>query len=81
MSEDTKDVDNRLKASQERRRKRVRELRREADRQDAGLFLQMTIEADLIDRGELDEDEYVKLERDADGNTVVSKVKIDDEVK
>lgn len=41
----------------------------------------MTIEADLIDRGELGEDEYVKLERDADGDTVVSKVKIDDEVK
>lgn len=75
MLEDTKDAEDRLKAL------RLRERRREADRRCAGLFLQMLITNDLIDRGELGEDEYVKIERDADGNLVVRKVKIDDEVK
>lgn len=77
MSEDTqKDIDNRLKAL----RARIRMRRRKAHQQDAGLFLQMTITADLIHRGELGEDEYVKIERDANDGLVARKVKIDDEV-
>jgi hypothetical protein len=52
---------------------RIREQRRAADRADAYLLLQQTIQADLAVRGELGPDEFVELVRTEEG-TVLARV-------
>jgi hypothetical protein len=53
---------------------RIREQRRAADRADAYLLLQQTIQADLAVRGELGPDEFVELVRTEEGTVLVCTV-------
>jgi hypothetical protein len=62
-------------ANRQARLARVRARRRAADQADAGLFLQQTIMADLLSRGEVGPDESVEVTRGTDGGLVVRLVK------